>query len=349
MNIFMKKIYFFTAILTVFALANIAQAQVWSAPTAPPPVPNVSTPINVSSTGQTKVGGLTLNTGGAIYGLLVPFGKVGIGTKTPGGIFDVFGSSGVALTVLADGKVGIGIATPASQLSVSGGVQVGTDTATCTTVKAGTMRWNVSSIQVCDGSSWVAASTGSGIISVGQMVGYGEAIYGSTYAPYPIGSVGVFDCQGTSVPAWCDFNAAKVLGNTAGIGEILYGCGTGYTKTIKNSYRSMYEFGYGSDVWHEIFVCNRNTTSIGASCSANLGCPVGVDGAKCSSFTQAYSSAFVGGGISYGQFPQCSSLQTTSTCTNGTWSPTPARYSSCIYGPSPVPPPVVYICDDDEC
>lgn len=177
----MKKTYFLaTIILTALAITSPALAQTWSSPKSTPPGSNVSTPINLSNIAQTKIGGIILNNGGATYGLLVPFGKVGIGTLTPGGIFDVFGSSGIAFTVLADGKVGIGTASPASQLTVVGGVQVGNDSATCTTAKAGTMRWSNSSgtyrLEVCNGTAWVATgssgSSGSYVLDGYNFAGY---------------------------------------------------------------------------------------------------------------------------------------------------------------------------------
>jgi hypothetical protein len=51
----------------------------WTKPTLNPPQGNVSGPINISSSGQSKAGGLILNTGGASTGLIVDKGNVGIG------------------------------------------------------------------------------------------------------------------------------------------------------------------------------------------------------------------------------------------------------------------------------
>ena len=82
-----SKNIFFTAtiplVFFLFLLASGANAQTWTPPTAPPPGDNVYEPINISSSAQSKIGGLLLNTGNATYGLLIPFGKVGIGTLTP--------------------------------------------------------------------------------------------------------------------------------------------------------------------------------------------------------------------------------------------------------------------------
>ena len=59
-------------------------------------------------------------------------------------------------TVLArdGGKVGIGTVSPASKLSVSGGIQMGDDTAACTASKNGTLRWHAGVVEVCAGTVW---------------------------------------------------------------------------------------------------------------------------------------------------------------------------------------------------
>ena len=57
----------------------------WTNPTANPPSGNVYTPINTGPVGQSKEGGLIVNTGGASNGLVVQTGNVGIGTTNPTG------------------------------------------------------------------------------------------------------------------------------------------------------------------------------------------------------------------------------------------------------------------------
>ncbi len=69
------------ALLLTFGL-SYAYAS-WSEPTATPPGGNADAPINVGSAAQKKIGGLLLNTGGAINGLIVQYGNVGIGTVSP--------------------------------------------------------------------------------------------------------------------------------------------------------------------------------------------------------------------------------------------------------------------------
>ena len=70
-------------------LAYLAVA--FTEPTQAPPGGNVPAPLNVGSIGQSKSGGLILNTGGAAIGLIVDKGDVGIGTPSPTQKLDVAG------------------------------------------------------------------------------------------------------------------------------------------------------------------------------------------------------------------------------------------------------------------
>ena len=63
----------------------------WTEPTQAPPGGNVPAPLNVGSAGQSKAGGLILNTGEAATGLIVQHGNVGIGTTEPEMQLDVNG------------------------------------------------------------------------------------------------------------------------------------------------------------------------------------------------------------------------------------------------------------------
>jgi len=93
----------FSVLVVCFAIAFYAVA--WSEPTQSPPGGNVPTPLNTGSTGQSKAGGLILNTGGAANGLIVANGRVGIGTASPKAALDVNGlvvaknASGTSLAV----------------------------------------------------------------------------------------------------------------------------------------------------------------------------------------------------------------------------------------------------------
>jgi len=80
----------FGVFVLLFAFAFYIFA--WTEPTAVAPGNNVATPLNISNVGQSKAGGLSLNTGGAPIGLIVQNGSVGIGTITPGYKLDVAGN-----------------------------------------------------------------------------------------------------------------------------------------------------------------------------------------------------------------------------------------------------------------
>jgi len=71
----------FGILVLIFAFAFYISA--WTEPAAVPPGSNAATPLNVSNVGQSKAGGLILNTGGAPVGLIVQNGSVGIGTTDP--------------------------------------------------------------------------------------------------------------------------------------------------------------------------------------------------------------------------------------------------------------------------
>ncbi len=79
----------FSLLVMTFLVVNL----VWgfTEPSASPPNSNVPAPLNVGSSGQSKSGGLILNTGGATNGLLVDQGNVGIGTQNPTQKLDVTG------------------------------------------------------------------------------------------------------------------------------------------------------------------------------------------------------------------------------------------------------------------
>ncbi|MDO8241274.1 MAG: hypothetical protein Q7T51_04835 [Candidatus Moranbacteria bacterium] len=62
-----------TLAFIIFIGLSISNA--WVAPSATPPGGNLGAPINTSNIGQTKIGGLILNTGGAVNGLTVQSGS----------------------------------------------------------------------------------------------------------------------------------------------------------------------------------------------------------------------------------------------------------------------------------
>ena len=54
------------------------------------------------------------------------------------------------------GNVGIGTSTPRSKLEVSGGIQIGDDSVSCNSTKAGTLRYVSSLVEYCNGVTWQA-------------------------------------------------------------------------------------------------------------------------------------------------------------------------------------------------
>src|SRR3989344_366588 len=74
---------FILVLILVLGVSYVSAQGVWTDPECGPTGCNTPTPLNVSNIGQIKAGGLTLNTGGAVNGLIVDKGSVGIGTTTP--------------------------------------------------------------------------------------------------------------------------------------------------------------------------------------------------------------------------------------------------------------------------
>ena len=64
-------------------------------------------------------------------------------------------TSGSAINY-SSGNVGIGIMAPVTKLDVAGGVKISMEAATCAVSYAGTLRYNASSIEFCNGTTWAA-------------------------------------------------------------------------------------------------------------------------------------------------------------------------------------------------
>jgi hypothetical protein len=140
-------------------IAGTSAASAWSGPTATPPSGNTEPPFNVGSSGQSKIGGLILNTLNSTYGLRVSAGFVGFRKLAPTNPFEVWVSnsgSAPVFSILSNGNTGVGTGNPASKLSVAGGMQIGDDSGSCVSAKAGTLRWHDAAIQICDGSAWTS-------------------------------------------------------------------------------------------------------------------------------------------------------------------------------------------------
>jgi phosphotransferase system HPr-like phosphotransfer protein len=87
--------------------------------------------------------------------------------------FDRFAANSIRLSsngttgnanLYVNGNVGIGTTTPRSKLEVAGGIQIADDAATCDATKVGTIRYNSSTIQFCNGSTWAGMGGGAGSV-----------------------------------------------------------------------------------------------------------------------------------------------------------------------------------------
>lgn len=73
------KIVALTFGVLILSFLAVFYVVAWQEPTQAPPDGNVAAPLNTSATGQSKSGGLILNTGGAENGLIIDKGKICIG------------------------------------------------------------------------------------------------------------------------------------------------------------------------------------------------------------------------------------------------------------------------------
>jgi len=99
----------FSVLVVCFAIAFYTIA--WEEPSAPPPGGDIPAPLNTGPIGQSKEGGLILNTGGAQYGLIVDQGNVGIGTVTPSEKLDVSGQIHATEDICTDAGGGVCLST----------------------------------------------------------------------------------------------------------------------------------------------------------------------------------------------------------------------------------------------
>lgn len=79
-------------VLGIIVGVSVKMVDAWVEPNQMPPGGNIAAPINTGNIGQSKQGGLTLNIGGATYGLIIDKGLVGIGTTAPGEKLEVNGN-----------------------------------------------------------------------------------------------------------------------------------------------------------------------------------------------------------------------------------------------------------------
>ncbi|MFA6177802.1 MAG: hypothetical protein WC694_02835 [Candidatus Paceibacterota bacterium] len=187
------------ALILVLGVSYVSAFSTWVNPTSTPPNNNADTPLNVGNTGQIKVGGLTLNTGGAPNGLIVQSGKVGIGVASPAQKLDVAGTiqaTGLKITTGATaGKVltsdALGVATWQAAAAGSGD-NLGNHVAT----QALNMNNNVITRQASGDFNTVELQSGSDRISFDNGSYNGETVFAALIneGPYPIQRRGSLNC-----------------------------------------------------------------------------------------------------------------------------------------------------------
>ncbi len=111
LNSFKKIILVIGISSSIFLLSFVIFA--WTGPPGTPPYcpteePGCETPLHTGTAGQSKTGGLLLNTGGASTGLIVEHGNVGIGTTSPVTALHIGGSTMVSLPAISGTVQGTG-------------------------------------------------------------------------------------------------------------------------------------------------------------------------------------------------------------------------------------------------
>lgn len=77
---FSPKLIALTFGVLVLCFLAVFYVVAWTEPTVAPPDENVPAPLNAGNIGQSKVGGLLLNTGGAVNGLIIDNGNLCFGS-----------------------------------------------------------------------------------------------------------------------------------------------------------------------------------------------------------------------------------------------------------------------------
>jgi len=155
-NIYKITPIFISVFVFCFAIAFYALG--WTEPTVAPPGGTVDVPLNVGNIGQSKAGGLILNTGGAANGLIVQNGKVGIGTTTPAYVLDVRGTSS-PLVGLAGGALQVNAVPPAGQTAPVDAIKILGPNSPMNSNSSQNLKWSFSAagsslIRSYRGGSW---------------------------------------------------------------------------------------------------------------------------------------------------------------------------------------------------
>ena len=143
MSIF-KQIAFILAVVILSFLVGYAISLAWTEPTEAPPGNNVSAPVNISTTAQTKQGALQINADFTANRML--------DTSDNSYYID---PANTGYAGLFSGNVGIGTTSPQTKLDVAGAIKIGSQD-TCDANTAGAIRYNSAEekFEGCNGASW---------------------------------------------------------------------------------------------------------------------------------------------------------------------------------------------------
>ena len=112
------------------------------------------------------------------------------------------------MTIDITGKIGVGTATPVVAFDVDGAVRVGDDVQSCTATVAGAIRYHGTSIDYCNGSTWLTLAAASGSVSsIGGLTATTQNLVTGATGAAPNWSTSGSDTHVLNIP----------LANTAGV------------------------------------------------------------------------------------------------------------------------------------